>query len=342
MNLRCFGTFVNTVFENYMIMYLFKGKEFMPIWAQIFRSSKRVFDCKILETSTIISATALREIVKKSHPVVGDFVELKLNDSNEYEIIGLKERENSIFRRIVRTNKTKYVAANVDVILIVASVSKPEYKTFLIDRYLLRATQWEIPVVVVYNKMDQFDDQFDLEFEQYKHQSLGVTTFQISSIEGCGEKFQDNLKKLQDLLKDKTAICLGQSGVGKSQLITKLSNGEVELLSSRLSKKVDKGAHTTTWAEIVDLKDFKIIDSPGIRSLSIQDISVNELDDLFPDLSRYFNRCQFNDCKHELNSKGCSFRELDEEKIEDLVVLERLTSYLKIRDEVDSIPQWEK
>lgn len=314
----------------------------MAIWAQIFRSSKRVFDCKILDASEIVTATALREIVKKSHPVVGDYVELKLNDSNEYEIVALKERQNSIFRRIVRTNKTKYVAANVDVILIVASVSKPEYKTFLIDRYLLRATQWEIPVVVVYNKMDQFDDQFDLEFEEYKHKSLGVTTFQISSIEGCKKEYEDNLNKLQALLKDKTAICLGQSGVGKSQLITKLSDGEVELLSSRLSKKVDKGAHTTTWAEIVDLENFKIIDSPGIRSLSIQDINIDELADLFPDLSEYFHQCQFNDCKHEHNSKGCFFQTLDEEKIDDLVVLERLTSYLKIRDEVAEIPQWEK
>lgn len=310
--------------------------------AKIFRSSKRVFDCKIDKSAEVVSATALREIVKKSHPVVGDIVELKLNDSNEYEIIKVQERTNSIFRRIVRTNKTKYVAANVDVILIVASVSKPEYKTFLIDRYLLRATQWEIPVVIVYNKMDEFDDQFDLEFEELKHKSLGVSSFQVSSIEDCPQKYQDNLNELKDLLKNKTAICLGQSGVGKSRLITKLSDGEVELLSSRLSKKVDKGAHTTTWAEIVELPDFQIIDSPGIRSLSIQDIDINELDDLFPDLNPYFGQCQFNDCKHEHNSKGCFFQSLDEEKLEDLIVLERLVSYLKIRDEVEAIPEWEK
>lgn len=310
--------------------------------AKIFRSSKRVFDCKLEESGEVVSATALREIVKKSHPVVGDQVELKINDSNEYEIIRVEERKNSIFRRIVRTNKTKYVAANVDVILIVASISKPEYKTFLIDRYLLRATQWEIPVVVVYNKMDEFEDQFDLEFEELKHKSLGVTTFKVSSIEDCSNELQDNLNSLKTLLKGKTAICLGQSGVGKSRLITKLSDGEVELLSSRLSKKVDKGAHTTTWAEIVELPGFQIIDSPGIRSLSIQDIDINELDDLFPDLASYFSQCQFNDCKHEHNSKGCYFQSLKEDKLEDLIILERLVSYLKIRDEVEAIPEWEK
>jgi len=316
--------------------------ESMPIKAKIHRSSKRVFDCKLDETGEIVSATALREIVKKMHPVVGDIVNLKVSESGQYEIMDVQERENSIFRRIVRTNKTKHVAANVDVILIVASVSKPDYKTFLVDRYLLRATQWEIPVVVIFNKMDEFQDQFDLEFEELKLKSLGVTTFRVSSLETKDSELNNNLAALRALLKAKTAICLGQSGVGKSQLITKLSDGHVELLSSRLSKKVAKGAHTTSWSEIVELPDFQIIDSPGIRSLSIKDIDINELADLFPDLRPYFNECQFSDCKHEHNSKGCAFLALDEEKLENCIVIERLISYLKIRDEVESIPEWEK
>lgn len=310
--------------------------------AKIYRSSKRVFDCKIKDSSEIVSATALREIVKNNHPVVGDNVKLSINDSSEYEITDILERKNAIFRRIVRTNKTKNVAANVDVILIITSVSKPDYKTFLIDRYLVRATQWEIPVIVVFNKMDQFDDQFDLEFEELKLKSLGVTTFKVSSLTSDSSELEKNIRELKALLKDKTAICLGQSGVGKSQLITKLSDGKVELLSSRLAKKVAKGAHTTSWSEIVELPDFQIIDSPGIRSLSIQDIDINELDDLFPDLVPYFNQCKFNDCSHELNVKGCAFKGLDEEKVEELIVLERLISYLKIKDEVQAIPEWEK
>jgi ribosome biogenesis GTPase len=147
---------------------------------------------------------------------------------------------------------------------------------------------------------------------------------------------------LQRLLKGTTSISIGQSGVGKSKLISALSNGKVELLSSRLAKKIHKGAHTTTWAEIVDCEDFLIIDSPGVRSLSLQDIAAEELPELFPDLGECFSKCQFTDCKHEDNSKGCFFHSLDEEVLEDRIKLNRVYSYLKLKEEIEEIPEWEK
>ncbi|MCT4641885.1 MAG: ribosome small subunit-dependent GTPase A [Bacteriovoracaceae bacterium] len=311
------------------------------IKAKIYRSSKRVFECQIEGTKELVSATALREVVKRSHPVVGDYVHLNKNN-DEYEITEALERSNSIFRRIVRTNKTKHIAANVDLILITASVSKPDYKPFLIDRYLLRATQWEIPVIVIFNKMDEFDNQFDLEYEKKKLHSLGVTTFEVSSKFKENETLNKNMDELIALLQGKTAICLGQSGVGKSKLISALSKGEIELLSSRLSKKVDKGAHTTTWAQVVDCNGFEMIDSPGIRSLAIQDISTDELDHLFPDLNIHFHKCKFNNCTHEDHIKGCYFNTLDMDLLENQIIMDRLISYMKIKDEVESVPEWDK
>lgn len=313
------------------------------IKAKIFRSSKRIFECKIEKSEDFVQATALREVLKKDHPVVGDFVELKKTDgSDDYEITQVLPRENEIFRRIVRTNKRKVIASNTDVILIITSVSKPDYKPFLIDRYLVRAVQWDIPAAVVFNKMDEFDDMFDLEFELEKFKSLGVKTFLVSSEYPEDTRFSDNLLELKSLLKNKTAICLGQSGVGKSKLITALSDGKVELLSSRLAKKVSKGAHTTTWSEIVDCDEFLMVDSPGIRSLSMQDISAEELPELFPDLMPLFGQCQFRDCHHEDNSKGCYFHNLDPEVLEDKIILNRIYSYLKLKEEIEAIPEWEK
>lgn len=313
------------------------------IKAKIFRSSKRVFECKIEGSDEIVQATALREIVKSDHPVVGDNVILRKTDgSDDFEIYELIRRKNEIFRRIVRSNKRKVIAANTDVILIITSVSKPDYKPFLIDRYLTRAVQWDIPAAVVFNKMDEFNDDFDLEFELEKFKSLGVSTFLVSSEFPEDKRFLESFNELSRLLENKTAICLGQSGVGKSKLITALSDGKVELLSSRLAKKVNKGAHTTSWSEIVECDKFLLVDSPGVRSLSMQDISADELPELFPDLVPLFGKCQFRDCHHEDNSKGCFFHSLDPEILEDKIVLNRIFSYLKLKEEIELIPEWEK
>jgi ribosome biogenesis GTPase len=313
------------------------------IKAKIFRSAKRVFDCKINDTGEIVPATVLREVMKKDHPVVGDNVILKQGkDSADYDIIEIEQRENEIFRKIVRTNNKKVIASNVDVILIMCSVSNPKYKPFLLDRYLARAVQWDVPAAIILNKMDEYEDDFDLEFELEKFKSLGVRVFMLNSEDSSDPRFREDFLELQSLLKDTTTICLGQSGVGKSKLISSLSDGTVKLLSSRLAKKVNKGAHTTTWAEMVDCKNFLMIDSPGVRTLSLLDIPAEELPDLFPDLGPLFGKCQFNDCKHEDNSKGCFFHSLDEEILEDRIHLNRLYSYLKLKEEIESIPEWEK
>ena len=309
--------------------------------ARIIRSSKREFECLLEGSQEIVTATCPREIIKANHPVVGDYVEISpIENGDQFEIIKLTERQNEIFRRIVRSNKKKVIASNVDVILVVASISKPDYKPFLIDRYITRSVQWGIPAIMVFTKMDEFEDQFDLELEKAKFDQLGVNYFEISNLKDS--PFYKNVQELKNLLADKTAICLGQSGVGKSRLITELSGGEIELLSSRLAKGVQKGAHTTTWAELIDLGSFHMIDSPGVRTLAVSDISAEELPDLFPDLSAHFSKCQFKDCRHEDNSKGCYFNQLDPDILEDLITLRRLVAYLKMREECEAIPEWKR
>jgi ribosome biogenesis GTPase len=311
------------------------------ISAKIIRSSKREFDCLVLDSKEVVKAVCLREIIKKNHPVVGDNVLIrKLESDDRFEIFELVSRQNEIFRRIVRSNKKKVIASNVDLILIITSVSKPDYKPFLIDRYIARACQWEIPAIVILNKMDQFDDQFDIEMEKKKFEMIGINCIEISNEKDS--KYYTNVETLKNLLKSKTTICLGQSGVGKSRLISSLSSGKIELLSSRLAKGIEKGAHTTTWAEIIDLEEFYMVDSPGIRSLAVNDLPIEELTGYFAELVPYFERCKFSDCKHEENSKGCAFDELDLETDEGIILYNRLISYLKMRDEIEEIPEWKK
>jgi ribosome biogenesis GTPase len=309
--------------------------------AKIIRSSKREFECLITGSKEEVRAVCLREIIKTNHLVVGDNVMIRPQSNDDrYEIYELLERKNEIFRRIVRSNKKKVIASNTDLILIVASVSKPDYKPFLMDRYITRSVQWNIPAIVIFNKMDEFEDQFDIEMEKKKFDYLGVNYFEISNEESS--EYFTNIAKLKNLLKDKTTICLGQSGVGKSRIITSISDGKIELLSSRLAKGIKKGAHTTTWAELIDLNTFYMIDSPGVRTLAVSDISMTELPDLFPDLGPYFGQCQFHDCRHDDNSKGCFFNTLDIDTEQGFIIYTRLVAYIKMRDEIEVIPEWKR
>jgi ribosome biogenesis GTPase len=318
----------------------------MTVKARIFRSSKRHFDCQREDTKEIVPATALATQLKEDHLVVGDWVEISSpgQGSEEWKIEKVIDRKNAIFRNIPREQKKKVIAANVDVVLIVASAGKPSYKRGLVDRYLVRSDFWSVPAYVVFNKMDQYDpNEFEIKFEADRLQWLNVKSFELAATDASYEPkyLSSGFKDLAQNLQGKTAILLGHSGVGKSRLITELTGGKVELLSGELGK-VGKGAHTTTWAELIDAGSFTLIDSPGVRSMSLSDLTKEELLYCFSDIAEFATKCQFVSCTHEPNSRGCFFQKLDDKKREDQLILSRLDSYKRVLDEVSNIPDWQK
>ncbi len=319
----------------------------MTIRARIFRSSKRHFDCQREDNKTIIPAMALATVLKEDHLVVGDWVELSPppQGGEEWKIEAVKPRNNSVFRNLPREQKKKVIAANVDVVLIVVSAGKPSYKRGLVDRYLARSDYWNIPAFLVFNKMDLYEpSEFDLNFEADRLKWLNVEVFEVSA-DKKDYKPKYLFKGYDDLklgLQGKTAILLGHSGVGKSRLITSLSNGKVELLSAELGK-VGKGAHTTTWAELIDAEEFTLIDSPGVRSMSLSDLTQEELLYCFSDINQWSAKCKFSSsCDHDENSRGCFFQGLDINKREDKMILSRLESYKRVLEEVSNVPDWQK
>ncbi len=315
--------------------------------ARIFRSAKRVFDCKIQESGQMVPATALRELIKgrEAHIVVGDEVELsKVEETGEYQIKQIYPRNNEIFRIIPREQKRKAIASNIDLMVIVMSVSKPEFKRGLLDRYLVRSIQWDVPALVVFNKMDEWEGaEIDLNFEKDRIETLVNDFFEVSAVDGSyiPAFLPNSMQELRTTLKGKIAIFMGQSGVGKSQLITALSGGEIELLSREIGKG-GKGSHTTTWAEMVDCRYFLLIDSPGVRSFAMDDIILEDIDAYFPDLAQLFTKCKFTTCTHLENAKGCYFNDLDPEKRESQLILSRLETYLRLCEEVETRPSWAK
>ncbi len=295
----------------------------------------------------MLQATAPAALLKEDHMVVGDFVELSppSSEGGEWVIHKVVERKNAIFRNIPREQKKKVIAANVDVMVVVVSAKRPDFKRGLIDRYLVRSGFWDIPAYVIFNKMDLYAPQdFDIQFEADRLQWLNVECFEVSAEnKGYEPQFlKQGFRELSEKLKNKTAVLLGHSGVGKSRLITELTSGKVQLLSGELGK-VGKGAHTTTWAELIDAESFYLIDSPGIRSMSLSDLTQEELLQSFSDIQEMATKCQFSsNCNHEPNSKGCFFQKLDQKKREDLLILSRLDSYKKVLEEVSTIPDWLK
>ena len=193
--------------------------------------------------------------------------------------------------------------------------------------------------------MDKYDEEeMDVEYEVDRLNRLGVSSYEISALDKNykHQYLEEGFRSFKEKLSGSTAVFVGQSGVGKSQTITALSDGQVELKTKKVGK-VGKGSHTTTWSEIVDCGEFFLIDSPGIRSFSLDDIDPEELLSYFPDLEEVAADCKFSNCEHTEGTKGCVFwKEFSPETEKGEFLHSRLESYHRIYDEIKALPFWEK
>ncbi|AUN97142.1 ribosome small subunit-dependent GTPase A [Bacteriovorax stolpii] len=311
--------------------------------ARVFKSAKREFDCKIIDTNEMVVATALGNLLKgdDNSIVVGDYV--MIDEKNV--ITEVLPRNNEIYRLIIREQKKKVTASNCDLMVIVSSVSRPEYKRGIVDRFLVRAHQWGIRPLIVFNKMDEFDPNvLDMKFEFDRMNNLGIECFEVSAAhtDYKPQVLSLGLNDLKERLQGKTSIFLGQSGVGKSKLITASSEGKIKLLSREVGK-VGKGTHTTTWSEIVDCESMSLIDSPGIRSFGVEDLLEEDLITYFPDIEEGAVQCKFSNCTHEPGTAGCFFyTKLDQNAYETTLIMSRLESFLRMKEEISQTPSYLK
>ena len=318
------------------------------IKARIHRVDNREFLCKNLDTGEKIVVGAKGTVHKSGGMVVGDYVFLE-QQGDAYRVLRREPRHNEIYRILQREGKKKISASNVDYLVIVCSVSKPPYKRGFIDRYLVRAEQWEIPPLVIFNKMDSYGgEDFDLPFELHRLSYRNIPYFLISS---KGREFPSPVPRelygdesqLKEILSRKVALFIGQSGVGKSTCISALSGGMFNLKNNRVGKS-GKGKHTTTWSEILEIGSLTLIDSPGIRSFSLDDIREEELLTFFPVLREMATQCEFSNCTHEVTSHGCFFYQsgVFRDEREEKIILSYLETYRRLFAEISQIPSWRK
>jgi ribosome biogenesis GTPase len=234
---------------------------------------------------------------KTTNPVaVGDRVDVLEVPGQEIGLINrLHERHNYIIRKSKKLSKIYHViAANIDQAILVVTVAFPHTHTGFIDRFLTTAEAYHIPAILVFNKIDLYNEEMiDRHVEMTTiYEMAGYPMLQVSAKRG------DNIDKLALLLKDKITLFSGHSGVGKSALINAIQPG-LNLRTGTISDYHNKGKHTTTFAEMVPLDNGGyIIDSPGIREFGLTDFKKQEVAERFPEFRAIMHDCQFANCSH--------------------------------------------
>lgn len=244
--------------------------------------------------------------IKSTNPIaVGDNVIFEVAyASKKYEgkIIDIGYRKNYIVRKSVNlSKKTQIIASNIDLALLMVTISNPKTYTTFIDRFLLSAEAYHIPVIILFNKIDSFtiDQHKDLESLKKIYDDIGYETHKISA------KKNQNLSELKKILINKISMISGNSGVGKSTFINTLEP-EINLKTASISNQHMQGKHTTTFAEMHILKNgIKIIDTPGIKGFGVVNIKSEEIGNYFPEIFINQGKCKFKNCLHK-NEPECA------------------------------------
>ena len=245
--------------------------------------------------------------ITSTNPIaVGDVVEMELENETENTatITSIAERKNYV-ARVSPHNKHQHhiVASNLDQSILFATLKDPKTSQGFIDRFLVACEMYHVPAIIVFNKADIYKKKELEKFELLKsiYESIGYKVVLTSIIENKG------VDEIKTLLKNKTTLLSGHSGVGKSTFIN-IIFPELYLKILEVSEWSGKGMHSTTFAEMFDLPfGGKIIDTPGIRELGLDDITKQELSGYFPEMKKLVNDCQFNNCVH-FNEPGCAVK----------------------------------
>jgi ribosome biogenesis GTPase len=264
--------------------------------------------------------------VKHTNPVtVGDKVQFEMEPNSENGVIfSIENRKNYIIRKASNLSKqTHIIASNIDQAILMVTIAFPTTSLGFIDRFLATAEAYHIPTTIIFNKVDLCTDGLEdilNDTIHLYHNQVGYNYIKTSVNDQIG------LDEVKALLKDKTTLVAGHSGVGKSSLLNGIEP-TLNLKTGEISKSSFNGQHTTTFAQMHPLSfGGFIIDTPGIREFGVVDLNNAELSHYFKEMKPYIGKCKFNNCKH-MNEPQCAVLEAIEQGI---IPAERYQSYLSI------------
>jgi len=265
--------------------------------------------------------------IKSTNPIaVGDHVDFELDQSADKvtgTIFNIHERTNYIVRKSVNLSHHMHIiASNIDRVFLLITINNPPTTFNFIDRFLVTAEAYGIETILVFNKIDTFDDTTLDEqlYMQHVYQEIGYQCLRVSATTNKG------VEELKQLMIGKVTMFSGHSGVGKSTLVNALEP-RLDLRTKDISEASKQGQHTTTFAEMFDLSfGARIIDTPGIKGFGMVDMEPSEISGYFPEFFRLQDQCKFNNCLHK-EEPHCAIKNALEK---DQLAWSRYNSYLKI------------
>lgn len=265
--------------------------------------------------------------IRTTNPVaVGDMVKVAVKDDASY-IIGIEPRRNYIIRKASNLSKeSQILASNIDQALLIVTLKEPATNTTFIDRFLATAEAYNVPVVIVINKVDLLSDADDhdyLEAVKSLYEIIGYKVIKMNALAG------DGLEELQQALAGKVTLLSGNSGVGKSSIINLVLPG-LNLKTGNVSESHHTGMHTTTFSEMFDLPGGgSVIDTPGVKGFGTIDFDKAEVAHYFKEIFKISANCKYNNCTHT-HEPGCAVRDA----VENHYISEsRYQSYLSILED---------
>ena len=239
---------------------------------------------------------------EKKTPLVGDYVDF---DENNNYILDILPRSNSLIRPLV---------ANIDQAFIITSLKEPDFSLNLLDKLLVVMEVNNIKPIICLTKIDKCSDNKLVEYNKLidYYKSIGYEVIKNT-----------DYTKIKKLIKNNTSVFTGQSGAGKSTLLNNL-NPELNLKTGEISLALNRGKHTTSHVELLEMFDGKVLDTPGFSSLEFKEMSKEEIKDAFVEFNNF--PCIYKDCSH-VDEKECKVKEaVNQGKI----LLSRYENYLKI------------
>ena len=289
-------------------------------WYQVKTDEGNLIECKVRGNFRLKG-------IRSTNPVaVGDYVFITLNSEGTAFITEIEDRKNYIIRKATNLSKQSHIlAANVDQVILIITVALPVTSTVFIDRFLAGAEAYRVPVVLLFNKVDDLNDDEMLYLDKLinLYETIGYQCYRVSAKFGLG------LNAIMSALKDKVTLVSGNSGVGKSSFINAILPN-LKLRTAEISDIHETGMHTTTFSEMYEIPDGGyLIDTPGIKGFGTFDMEEGEIGHYFKEFFFFSKDCKYGNCTHT-HEPGCAVLKAIKEH---LISESRYQSYLSMLED---------